>query len=179
MKSPKWNSRIWMSLLLVIVNQTMGYDFTENEAVNTMENDEALYFFVPGPFMGFYYFEYQKALAPKHSVNIAAEFADFKYQGNGMIRLWGIYRYKLIENQSGPLEGVFLTPALQVAQPLDRSVTILNTLFYLSYQQVYANGFSVQYFAGVGYGMPSNKTERYKMYTGLSPSSGVSLGYTF
>ena len=163
----------------MLTAQCLIADDSLRESNPALANDEAIYFFAPGPVMGFYYFEYQKALAPRHSVNLAAEYADFRYEGNPMIRLWGIYRYKINQNDKGPLHGVFLTPAIQLAQPLDGADTIVNTLFYLSYQHVYATGFSVQYFAGLGYGFSLHAAEQYKMYTGLSPSSGISLGFTF
>ena len=96
-----------------------------------------------------------------------------------MLRLWAIYRYKLLNNGEGPLDGLFLTPALQVARPFDGETVVLNSLLYLSYQHVCNNGVSLQYFAGAGYGVSDRPSETYKMYTGFSPSIGVSLGYTF
>jgi len=168
-------------IITVTLSQVEAHAPESEPAANgeTLVRDEAVYFFAPGPVMGFYYFEYQKALSERHSVNIALEYANFKYKGDDLLRLWGIYRYKLGENGKGPLEGLFLTPAIQFARSIDGRSSIINSLIYLSWQNVHNNGFSIQYFAGAGYGIPMVKSERYTMYTGFSPSLGVSMGYTF
>lgn len=166
-------------LTLLLAEPALGLNFNHEDINVGLDKDQAVYFFAPGPVMGFYYFEYQKALATRHSVNVAIEYANFKYEGDALMRFWGIYRYKLRMNYRGPLDGVFLTPALQVARSLDGEATILNSLLYLSYQRVSTSGWSVQVFAGAGYGEANRETEKYQMYTGFSPSLGVSLGYTF
>ncbi len=171
--------RTLLVLMILVSTQLMATGMKYGIDEDTMERDEAVYFFIPGPLLGFYYFEYQKALSTTHSVNAAIEYANFKYEGKDLVRLWGIYRYKLNANEKEPLEGFFLTPAIQLARSLDGQATIINSLFYLSWQYALHSGVSVQSFAGVGYGISSTESEHYKMYTGFSPSIGVSLGYTF
>ena len=150
-----------------------------NESQITSENDEALFFLLPGPIIGFYYFEYQKAFTQEHSINLSVEYANPFYNGSHLTRYWAIYRYKLKDYGRGPLDGFFIAPAVHVAVPFDGSTLIGNAFVYGVYQYVQENRIAWQGFLGIGYGGATKTVEDYKMLYGLSPSIGVSVGYVF
>jgi hypothetical protein len=151
----------------------------EGEDSEIMALDQAIFFFLPGPAWGFYYFEYQQAFAPRHSFNVSAEYINLFYSGVHLMRFWGLYRFKLIGRDVSPLDGLTLVPALSMTLPLDGRTTLFNMLLYLSYQYVFEFGLALQVFVGAGYGVATTPVEDYEVFTDFSPSYGLSVGWAF
>jgi hypothetical protein len=151
----------------------------EDNDSTSVDLDRALFFFVPGPAWGFYYLEYQHALNARHSVNASIEYINVFYSGRQLIRLWGLYRFKLIGRDVSPLDGLTLVPAFNIAQPFDGQTTLATMLLYLSYQYVFDFGLALQAFVGAGYGMATVPVEEYEIFTDFSPSYGLSIGWAF